>query len=107
MSIIGIIFTASFLLGLIKFESLDTKNWKWQLKFVEIWNDSFNFLIANLIAYYFYFYRFPLLIDGKDLALSDFGLFVIFMLGVFGHLCIMSKNITDGIEAIIKRILDR
>lgn len=107
MSTILIIFIVGVLLGLIKFESLDTINQKWQLKFLEFWNDSFNFIITGLVAYYFYLYRLPLLVEGRDLTLSDFGLFTIFVLGIFGHLCVMSKNITDGIQVIIKRILDR
>lgn len=97
----------SLTLGLIKFGSLDSNGWKWQRKFAEIWNDFINFFIAGLVGYYFILVRWPLLLKGEVLEISDFALFIIFMLGLFGHLCVMSKNITDGIEAILKRVLGR
>jgi len=33
-----------------------------------------------------------------------FVLFIIFALGMFGHLCVISKNITDGVEEILKSV---
>lgn len=105
--IIKAIFWASLILGLIKFGSLDSKSWKWQRKFAEIWNDFVNFLVSGLVGYYFILIRWPLLSKGEALGASDFFLFIIFALGLFGHLCVMSKNITDGVEAILKRILER
>lgn len=52
-----------------------------------------------------YFYRGPLLFQGEVLSTSDFVLFIIFMFGIFGHLCVISKNITEGVEVILRRIL--
>jgi hypothetical protein len=106
--IVGILIT-SLLLGLIKYGSLTTayKGKSWHLKFIEIWNDFTNFLIAGLVGYYFFSIRWPLLAKGESLYTSDFILFIIFVLGLFGHLCIMSKNITDGVEVILKRILEK
>jgi len=106
IQIIKIIIILSTVLGLIKFGSLDTDNWKWQGKVVEIWNDFFNFLISGLIAYYFILVRLPIILDKNSFVISDFILFIIFVLGVFGHLCIMSKNITEGVEAILSRVLE-
>jgi len=107
--IIGIILLVSLILGLIKYSSLSGsyKNSSWQLKFVEIWNDFVNFFIAGFIGYYLILIRWPLLSKGEVLNTSDFALFFIFMLGIFGHLCVMSKNITDGIQTIIKRVLEK
>lgn len=107
--IIVAIFFVSLILGLIKYGSLadSYKNKSWKLKLIEIWNDFVNFLVAGLIGYYFILIRWPLLLKGEVLNISDFALFIIFMLGLFGHLCVMSKNITEGIEAIIKRVLER
>lgn len=104
---IGAIFFVSLALGLIKFGIYDSKSWKWQHKFAEIWNDFVNFFLAGLIGYYFVLVRLPRLLNGEILNLSDFVLFVIFTLGLFGHLCVVSKNITDGIEAILKRVLEK
>lgn len=107
--VIGILFLVSLALGYIKYGSLadQYKNKSWQLKFIEFWNDFANFLIAALVGYYFALVRLPLLTKGEGLNTSDFLLFIIFTLGVFGHLCVMSKNITEGIQAILKRVLER
>ena len=105
--IVGIIIIVSLILGLIKFGSLQTNGWNWQQKFAEAWNDSINFVISGLIGYYFVLVRWPLLQKGEPLTTSDFFLLAIFAMGLFGHLCVLSKNITDGIEAILKRVLER
>lgn len=106
---IVIISFVSLILGIIKFQSL-AKSYigsSWQLKFIEAWNDFMNFFISGLIAYYFILVRWPLLLQGDVLNISDFILFLIFMLGIFGHLCVMSLNITKGVETILKRVLER
>lgn len=107
--VVGALFLLSLLLGLIKYGSIANayKNSPWQLKFIEIWNDFMNFFIASLMGYYFVLIRWPLLLTGDELRPSDFVLFIIFMLGLFGHLCVMSNNITKGIEAILSRVLER
>lgn len=98
----------SLVLGFIKYGSQEiNKSWNWQHKFVELWNDVINFLLAGLVGYYFVQVRWPSLLQGETLEISDFLLFVIFAIGLFGHLNVLSFNITQGIEAIIKRVLDR
>lgn len=105
--IIVSIFTVSLILGIIKYGSLDgTKSWSWQQKFAEIWNCTVNFLLSGLIGYYFILVRWSLLLKGAGLGSNDFILFIIFTLGIFGHLNIMSLNITQGISAILKRVLE-
>ena len=103
---IGVIFLASLGLGLIKFGIYDSKSWNWQHKFAEIWNGFVNFFLPGLIGYYFVIVRWPLLLKGGVLTAGDFFLFIVFMMGLFGHLCVISKNITEGIEVILKRILE-
>lgn len=105
----GLLFLASIILGIIKYGSVASayQGKPWQLKFIEIWNDFVNFFITGLVGYYFVVYRWPLLAGGGGLTTSDFFLFIVFALGVFGHLCVVSKNITDGIQAILKRALER
>lgn len=105
LAILGIIFLISLILGLIKFGTLQTAGWNGQRKFAETWNDSVNFIIAGLIGYYFILVRWPLLQDGETFSTGDFVLLAIFAMGLFGHLCVMSKNITEGINAILKTIL--
>ena len=100
------IIIASIILGLIKYKSISDqyKEKNWQLKFSEIWNDFFNYFIAGLIAYYFVSIRLPFL-NGNSLNAIDIVLFFIFTLGIFGHLCVISKNLADGIQAILDKIL--
>lgn len=97
----------SLILGIIKFGSLKTTGWSWQRKFAEIWNCTINFFLAGLVGYYFILIRWPLLSRGGSLDLNDFVLFAIITMGLFGHLNVLSYNITNGIEAILKRVLER
>ncbi len=101
-----IIITISIILGLIKYKSISDQytGKNWQLKFSEIWNDFFNYFISGLIGYYFIFIRLPFL-NGDSLNAIDVVLFFIFILGIFGHLCVISKNLADGIQAILDKIL--
>lgn len=97
----------SVVLGLIKFGSiLDTKDWSWQHKFLEVWNSVLNFFIAGCIGYYFVLVRWPKLLGGEVLSLGDFILFLLFTLGIFGHLNVLSYNLTIGIEAILSRVFE-
>lgn len=105
-----IIIIGSIILGCIKFGSLnlsEDKSRNWQLNFAEIWNCSVNFLIAGLVGYYFVLYRWPAITNGQNITLTDFLLLLIFGMGMFGHINVLSKNITNGVEAILKRVLER
>ena len=106
LNVLTIVILSSFALGLIKYSSLANqyKDKIWQSKFIEIWNDFINFLVAGLIGYYFVLVKWPMLRNGGTLNKGDFVLFIIFALGMFGHLCVISKNITDGVEEILKSV---
>lgn len=106
---IGLLLFVSLILGLIKYGSLaDQFNDKsWQFKFVELWNDFINFLIPGLIGYYFVAIRLESLAINNSLNTTDIVLVFIFIMGLFGHLCVMSKNITDGVKAILERVLGK
>ncbi len=104
---LGVITIVSLILGYIKFGSVaaSRKEWSWQLNFVEFWNDTINFFLSGLIAYYFIFIRWQQLSTGSSINAADIILFLIFAMGLFGHLCVLSNNITKGVEAILDRIL--
>ncbi len=106
--ILSILFLISVILGFIKYGSLSSsyKGKPWQLKFIEIWNGFVSFFIAGLIGYYFVLIRLPLLSKGEALNISDFALLIFLAVSLFGHLPILSKNITEGIQAILKRVLE-
>ncbi len=103
------IIAVSIFLGLIKYASIASKyiGTPWQSKFAEIWNDTLNFLLAGLVGYYFVLVRLPKLLAGESVGLSDFVLFFIFAMGMFGHLCVLSKNTTEGVQAIMEKIIGR
>jgi len=123
--ILSTIAIISFILGVIKYGSisfnykspssnpeknpsnLSSKNSSWQIKFVEIWNDFANFFIAGVIGFYFYAVRLPLWLRGEVLSATDLILAIMLVLGVFGHLCVMSYNITEGVESILKKFLGK
>ena len=111
--ILTIIIFVSVILGVIKYQTLEDedrgprKEWPWQSKFIETWNAFINFLLPGLAAYYFFTVRWPLLKNGADANATDFIILGVVILGFFGHLSVMSYNITRGIEAIIDRILVR
>jgi len=102
---IAILVIPSILLGYIKFSGIapSRKGWSWQLNFVEFWNCFVNFLISSLIGYYFVIVKWPLLISGKSVNTGDTVLFILFTMGLFGHLNVLSLNITEGIKAIIDK----
>ncbi len=78
-----------------------------ELDIIEYWNNFVSYSIAGTILYYFFTYRWGQIGTEKTFNRSDFILFAIFLLGIFGHLNNLSKNITEGINAIFKRVLER
>jgi len=102
-----VIFILSFIFGWVKFRTLNTKNWIWEQCFAEIWNCSMNFLIAGFVGYFYFVLRLPQLLIGASFSISDFVLFAIFAMGLFGHLNVLSFNITEGIQAIFARIFNK
>jgi hypothetical protein len=117
--ILGVLFILSLLLGYIKYNNIlhnynfeedrekPLKNVPWQWKFIEIWNGFVNFFLGGLIGYYFISIRLSFILEGKTLDLSDFILIFIFASCLFGHFSILLLNITKGVEAIIKRVLEK
>jgi len=105
---LGLLFLVSLILALIKYGSLANsyKNEAWQLKFIEIWNSFVSFFLGGIIGYYFVSVRWNLLLKGEPFSTGDFVLIFIFVLCLFGHLPVLSKNITEGISAILKRVLE-
>lgn len=96
-------------LGYIKFGTLEQPKkeiWNWQHKFAEIWNCSMNFFISFLIAYYFVIARWPHIVRGDNLTIADFISLLVFGMGMFGHLNVLSLNLTEGIKAIISRVME-
>jgi|GEM_PF-1510595 len=78
--------------------------WPWQ--FNEIWNPFINFLLGGLIGYYFISIRWSSISNGEILNTADFILIFIFIMCLTGWFPHLLKNITEGVNAILKRILE-
>ncbi len=118
--IISIIFVISVVFGFIKYygnvssrydykedKKEPLKNAPWQWKFVEIWNGFVNFFLGGLIGYYFISIRWTYISQGEALNIGDFILIFIFASCLFGYFAILIKNITEGVSAILKRVLEK
>jgi len=73
--------------------------------FMEIFRLFVNYFLGLLIGYYFILVRWNPIIKGDKLLFSDFILLVIFLMCIMGWMPYFLKNITEGIDTIIKRIL--
>lgn len=107
--IVVTIFIGSVILGLIKYGSISAsyKDSSLQLKIIELWNDFANYFVAGILAYYFVVVRLPLLFRNQALTIADVFLFIIFLFGLFGHLCIISNKITEAVGEFIATMLKK
>jgi len=76
-------------------------------KFFQIWNFFICFFLGGLIGYYFIAIRFKQLSHGDNLASIDIILVLIFIMSLIGYLPHFLKNITEGIQVILKRVLEK
>jgi hypothetical protein len=115
--ILCVIFIVSLKLGYIWYSSIihdETEDGKEKLlkdsssqrKFKDFWSFFINFFIGGLIGYYFVTIRWGHFLGGDPLNVGDFFLAILFILSMFGHLPVLSLNITKGIEAILSRVLE-
>ena len=107
-AIFGILILA-LILAIIKngtFEYLKKEGTPWQLKFLEIWNNFISYSIGGLIGYYFFTVRWGMLLKGEQVTIADFALILLMSLSFFGHLPVLSRNISEGTSAILKRVLE-
>jgi hypothetical protein len=113
-----VIIEASLILAFIKYKATrygynyendktsfkENAPWPWQ--FNEIWNPFISFLLGGLIGYYFISIRWRAISGGEMLRATDFILMFIFIMCLTGWLPHLLKNITEGVSAILKRVLD-
>ena len=95
---------ASVLLGIFsRMAAYHEKSKSWW--FFEIWRDVVSYFITGVIAYFFLAIRWPKIAESGNLFVSDFILFFAFFIGVLGWWPYFIKNITEGINAIIAKLL--
>ena len=75
--------------------------------FFEVWRDFVNYFISFLIGYFLVVIRWPYIAQSGNLSGSDFLLGLIFFVGILGWWPYFIKNVTEGIDAIITKILDK
>jgi len=76
-------------------------------KFLEYWRHCLNYFISLVIIYYFVSFRWPNIKLNGNISNEDFILSIILFMGIFGWIPYFIKNVTEAINVIFKRILDR
>ncbi len=116
--VIGIIFIVSLVLGSISYyashcynpekdERIFYKHAPWQWKFFEVWNSVSNFFLAGLIGYFFILVRWDPISKGGLINITDLVLFFLFAMCLFRWFPYLIKNFTEGINVILKRVLEK
>ncbi len=98
---------ASIVWGLLHYYAgyyIDIDKHNKAFKFLELWRNFINYFLTLTIVYYFISIRW-LYINQGNFSISDFILFIVFIVGVFGWLPYFVKNITEGITVIFKKFL--
>jgi len=75
--------------------------------FFEVWRDVVSYFITGVIGYFLVAIRWPKITESGNLSVGDFVLCLVFFMGVLGWLPIFIKNVTEGINAIIERIIGK
>jgi hypothetical protein len=73
--------------------------------FFETWRHFVGYLLASIIGYFFIDVRWPYIHQSGELTTNDFLLFIAFLFAVFGWWPYVVKNITEGIEKILAKII--
>jgi len=75
--------------------------------FFEWWRDFVNYFITTAIGYFFISVRYPKITESGNLSTSDFFLLVAFLVGALGWWPYFIKNVTEGINTILSKVLDK
>lgn len=102
------IWVVSLILGLLHYYSgyyEDINKHNKPFKLMEFFRCFINYFLTLTIVYYFISVRWVYAAQG-NLSLTDFILFIVFVIGIFGWLPYFVKNITEGITVIFKKFLN-
>lgn len=75
--------------------------------FFEVWRSSVSYFITSVIGYFLVAIRWPDIVQSGSLSSGDFVLCLAFFIGVLGWWPYFIKNITEGINAIVAKLLDK
>lgn len=76
-------------------------------RLMEIWRHSVGYFIAFAIGRFFVMVRWSHISSDGIFSLSDFILSAVFLVSITGWLGYFIKNMTEGVNAIISRILNK
>ena len=74
-------------------------------KFLEFFRCFANYFVTSAIVYYFVSVR--NIVTSVDFSFGDIVLGAVFLVGLFGWLPYFVKNITEGINVIFSRVLNK
>ena len=89
-----------------KKENRDYKNAPLLWKFCQIWNQFVPMVVSNVILYYFIDVRWAKIVQEASVSFNDFMLATFFLIGITGLMPYLLTNITQGITAIVKKVLN-
>lgn len=104
------IFLTSIIWGVIHYKAgyyVDIERHNKYFKFLEFLRSCINYFICLIVAYYIISIRWPYIRDGNGLSVADLILGAIFLGGAFGWLPYFVKNITEGVNVIFTRLLNK
>lgn len=73
----------------------------------EIWRDSACYFVAAIIGYFFIDVRWSYIYKSGNLSVNDFILVIIFLFAVLGWWPYIIKNISEGIEKIVTKLIGK
>lgn len=104
-----LIFVASLGFALIDYTGLTfpilQEGVSWKMNFLEVWGRFISYSLGGLIGYYFVSLRWNQLSKGDKANSIDVILILVFAMCITGILPHFLKNLTQGINAILKGIL--
>lgn len=74
---------------------------------LDVWRHAVNYFITAVLGYFLIVIRWPLITQNASLSSSDFIVGVAFLIGIFGWWPYFVRNVTEGINAIISRTLNK
>lgn len=75
--------------------------------FFEVWRDFVCYFITCVIGYFFVAIRWPSIAQSGNLSVGDFILSLAFLMGALGWLPYFIKNVTEGINVIVGKVLNK
>ena len=101
-----IIVIASIVFGVL--DQISATNEKGRIRrILDIWRHTVNYFFTAVLIYFFIVVRWPMISQSTELTTGDFIIGFVIIIGMFGWWPYVIKNFTEGINAIISKVLDK